>query len=388
MNETQTLALVLGVIHVAESFVVVKNGSVVLRGGLFRGAAARGGMEPDAPDETLPAIRASVVYGAVLPPLGAVLALQPWPVSMSREGVLPWVAAGPGRRAAAARPAPMEWESLRDVDADGPRVVSRGREVALCVSEAESALLADRIAAIAALPAAEREAAIRNAVRERYDGRIAEERLRSLRARLPRLLVATNALFAILAALVLALAGVHELQRIWLWFALALVPAVVAVVLLARRAHAALHPRAATERRKLTIVSSLAPLSAVRATQTVARDALAGTEPSVAVNLLADAAAARDFAVRTLSDLRHPLLPDVPSDDPAARRIAAWFHSEVRVAHEGWLRAAGLDPEALVAPPDRRGRTGPASWCPRCRAVYDLASGSCRDCGGRSLAAF
>ncbi|MCG3133998.1 MAG: hypothetical protein HMLKMBBP_01267 [Planctomycetes bacterium] len=388
MKETETLALILGVIHVWESFVVVKNGSVVLRGAGVRGSLARGGMAPDAPGEMLPALRASVVYASVLPPFGPVLALQPWPLSMSAEGVLPWIAPGPGRAAAAARPVLIPWDALRAVDAQGPLVVAGGREVALCVSEAESALLADLLERIAAAAPEARADAIRDAVRARYGRAAAESRIDAVRRRLPALLVATNALFVVLAALVLALAGVHALRDVWPWFLAAFLPAHVTTVVLARRAHATLHPRAVSERRKLTWISALAPLTAVRAAQAVARDALAGTEPSAAVRVLCDEEAARRFAQRTLADLRTPAMPSEPSDDAAARRVAAWFHAELRAAHEEWLRAEGTDPDALLAPPERRGRASPATYCPRCRAVYELASGTCRDCGGVPLVAF
>ena len=152
----------------------------------------------------------------------------------------------------------------------------------------------------------------------------------------------------------------------------------------AAHAHRRLFPGNDAARRHLCWVAALAPLSAIRAGQAVARDTFACHDPvTVAAEFCGDEAFRR-FARDTLCDLRHPRPAAVPEENPAAARVEAWFRERVTQHTERFLRAAGVDPAALLAPP---APGGPADrgYCPRCRAVYVRADGDCSDCGGVAL---
>jgi hypothetical protein len=51
-----------------------------------------------------------------------------------------------------------------------------------------------------------------------------------------------------------------------------------------------------------------------------------------------------------------------------------------------FLKKNGLDPAALLQPPERAD-AGCLSYCPRCLAQFTTREGRCEDCGGVGLEA-
>ena len=74
-----------------------------------------------------------------------------------------------------------------------------------------------------------------------------------------------------------------------------------------------------------------------------------------------------ELAFNTLADLRWPIQTE--KDSPLAAEIAAWFRAAVAERLRPLLRAAGVEPETMLAAPAPE---SPASclYCPRCRDQF------------------
>jgi hypothetical protein len=98
-----------------------------------------------------------------------------------------------------------------------------------------------------------------------------------------------------------------------------------------------------------------------------------------------------DCTFNALADSRWPL--PLPEHDPAivrteplpdvataalatAATIRAWQAAEFECRFRTWFAAAGLDADALLAPPPRD-NSGACAYCPRCRSQFTRADGRC-----------
>jgi hypothetical protein len=148
-----------------------------------------------------------------------------------------------------------------------------------------------------------------------------------------------------------------------------------------------LFPEAGDERFTQFLVLLLAPPTAARADNLLARPLLERFHPLTAAGALCGPEEFAAFARRVLLDVHFPVLPACPVNDPVARAAEEWSRTTWREAVEQSVRQAGLELEKLLAPPLRRSPEDRA-YCPRCGEGFVTLEGACVDCGGRALHRF
>lgn len=377
MTEAQTLYLVLALVYLSECVLWLPRGAVAFRargGGRFRPANSLEWAANDA---------GGFVLGPPLPPLDFLVGCGA-PISFSPRGI----ASEAPRRLGLAPPAPprfVAYDAIEGVLADGPHVVVNGERFVRALTPGQARRLAGRILRLAEADLPRREALLREDAEKSCDpGPVLALVERFERGTLP-LAVASNLLFLAVFVLTPLSTRFLPLLRTWPIFALLIVASAAAAVVAFRRAHRAFHPEpeARAERRKLSFVLAISPPAAMRARDACARDLVADADPLGAAAALLPAEEFPAFAARAWRDLRFPS-PAGEGGSADARAAVAWHRALLLERTAALLRARGLDPEALAAPPDRAGADD-RSYCPRCRALFALAEGRCDDCGGVAL---
>ena len=205
----------------------------------------------------------------------------------------------------------------------------------------------------------------------RYDTRwIAERRAAADAA---RALVLPWAHAQLCLCFVLAPIAIEEIGLVPLlpWLLAALLALQVGGSIAFARAHARLWPGERGVRRGKLAALALSPPGLMRAADVLTRDLFAGRAGLAVACVLLERAAFEREAGRGLRAARHP----EPGDARELREL------------ERFLRAQGLEPDALDAPPERLGEDC-LCYCPRCQAQYVIPGGSCEGCSGLALVPF
>jgi hypothetical protein len=331
--------------------------------------------------------RGGFVFGAPLPPLGTLLTAQQFPLSLSPDAALAFVATNvnPGWRSAQSG-CWLALDALRAVRADGKRLVVNG-EVWLVASSAGFARsLAGQLTQIAKQMPTQRASAIRELVRAQLDEGAVQQRWRAFQNEARSVRWLSNVLVGYTFAVTPVMLWLIGLKLSWLGLLVGLVALMVATAVRVRRAHRLLYPDAEEERFTLTLTVALSPANAMRAHDALSRPLLETFHPLAVAKVFLSPAAFRAFARRVLLDLRHPALPNISDESPKARGAETFWRVALREAAEELLRRGGIDPDALCHPPEPADATCRA-YCPRCRAQFTTAGGRCADCGGLPLVA-
>lgn len=325
-----------------------------------------------------------LVLGNPWPPLGTLFLCQGWPVSLSPEGICGFVAAAPqpGGRPPQSGGA-WRWDDSLRVAADGKRVDLNGRPLVRAGSRRHAQELAGLLERLAQLPSAQRSEALEAALQRAVDVSAIRRRIDEFQQATRRLRGACVVLAVFVLFAAPPLVWVWNFWRLWPLLVAALASLVLIVVRRYRLAHRRLHPDAAAERRNHAVLMILSPLTAIRAHDALAWDWLYGFHPLAVARVLL---APDDFAIlarRVLLDLDFPLPPAHPGGQPA-QDIVLWFRARQRQLLADVVREAGVDLEALLAPPAPEGPDAVA-FCPRCREQFASADGRCAACGGQIL---
>jgi hypothetical protein len=211
--------------------------------------------------------------------------------------------------------------------------------------------------------------------------------LRDCRSRSGPVRVLSNALFVYLFAVVVPLVCRFGFGQFGAWLLAGMLAQTITIAVLFRRAHAALHPGADEERFKPFLTMLLAPPTAIRAPDILARHLLENFHPLALARVLCPRESFEEFARQVLLDSRYPLFPVSPKSDPAAVAAEQWFRDAAMNAVEKYVASAGLQPVGLTAPP-LPAEPANRSYCARCGAQFVMTEGSCADCGGRPLQPF
>lgn len=107
------------------------------------------------------------------------------------------------------------------------------------------------------------------------------------------------------------------------------------------------------------------PLATLRSTDHLARELCGDLEPVAVAAALLPPARLTAFARPRLCELRHRA--DVPA--PGGEGDRRWWRAELLRRFERALRAHHLDPDAMLAAPERDDPEVVA-WCPRCLTQY------------------
>jgi hypothetical protein len=372
VTESEALALLLALLYLVECATWVPRGGVPFRA--WWGRRAR--VVP--PASLFGNVKGGLLFSHPLPPLGAVFVARPWPVSLSPDGVFGFVATAfnPGGRAEQTL-AFARLDEVQSVGARGGELRVDGRVFAVA-GPALAAELGGLIEALRREPRSTRARLIRAALARSLDGAAATATVADFWHRTRLLRGLANALFLHLFVVAPVAALALGLSATWPWLLAVLLLLVVAVLLAFRRAKARF-AAAGSDTFTSELMMVLAPLAAIRATDLVSRDLLAGTHPLAAALALCRADEFADLAGRTLRDAHHPIEPSGTDVGADAAATEAWYRAELRSGLERLVRSAGLDPDALLAPPVAAERE--RSYCPRCRLPFLLDGGSCGGCG-------
>lgn len=382
MGERESLLVVLALIYLSECLVWVRRGALAL--GAWWGRSFRllqpGGWLGNA--------RGGWLLANPFPPLGAVF-LTPWiPFSLSPEVAFAWSAAclGPGGRPAHTARL-LRFEEITEIAVDGRDVLVNKAIFLRATSSFAARRWAEWLQRWHAAPQRQRAERIKRDLRESLAADRIDHALKELGSRAGPLRFLSNALFVYLFGAVVPLVWHFGFGRFALWLLVGMLAQTVTIAFVFRRAHRALYPGADEERFKPFVTMLLAPPTAIRAPDLLARHLLEGVPPLAAARALCPSPVFKEFARRSLLDLRYPLLPVCPRSDPAATAAEHWFRAAQLEAAEDFLRQANIDPGELASAP---GPSDPSSrsFCPRCGAQYVVPNGTCPDCGGRDLVGF
>ncbi|MBL9202332.1 MAG: hypothetical protein JNL39_17615, partial [Opitutaceae bacterium] len=158
------------------------------------------------------------------------------------------------------------------------------------------------------------------------------------------------------------------------WVLLGLVATHFAGVFAAWRAMKRLPTVAAHKRGMNLFTAALMPPQALRLRALVGEGFFPAQHPLAIILALATTAAKREAAFNVIADLRWPI--GGADDPPLAREIAAWFRSALAAEIEPRLRAAGLAPELLLAPPVADSPAA-CAYCPRCQDQFTAGRTTC-----------
>lgn len=382
MGELESLLLILALIYLSECLVWVRRGALAFQTWWGRDFSVLH------PGSLFSNQRGGLVLANPLPPLGAVFFCQLFPLSVSPEGVFAYSAACLN---AAERPfqtgAYIRLDDIREIAVDGRKLLVNGEIFLHAISTFSARHLAEWLRRLRKLPVAERAGAIKQFIRDGLSDEDVSKLLRDCRSRSGPVRILSNALFAYLFVVVVPLVWRFGFGQFGAWLLAGMLAQTIAIAVLFRRAHAALHPGADEERFKPFLTMLLAPPSAIRAPDILARHVLENFHPLAIARVLCPQGSFRELARQVLLDSRYPLFPISPKDDPAAVAAEQWFRDAALNAVEKYVAGAGLRPGDLTAPPKPADPSN-RSYCARCGAQFVVTGGTCADCGGRPLKPF
>lgn len=382
MSELQLLFLVLAVLYGWECACWVRRGSVAFSTWLGRNWQARH------PGNLLGNQNGGFIFAAPLPPLGTLLTASQFPLSLSPEGVLASVATNvnPGWRPPQSERF-FRFAEIREVAARGRKLFINDELVLAASSTGLARQFAAKLQRLTKLPHTQREAAMSELTRAMLDAKAVEQRWSEFQKPARPVRWLGNVMFVYLFLVAPGLIWQLGFKLSWLGLLIGLFALTTATSALFYRAHRALYPQAEDERFTHTLTILLAPMTTMRAHDALSRPLFETFHPLALAKFFLPTNDFRDFARRVLLDLRHPAQPVCSNADPAAHVTELHARTTLRQVAEGLLKQSGVEPDELCKPPARLDESCRA-YCPRCRAQFTTASGTCADCGGLALEAF
>jgi hypothetical protein len=382
MSDLQLLFLVLAALYGWECAAWLRRGSVAFTTWIGWSWRAQH------PGTLLGNQRGGFIFAAPLPPLGTLLMANPFPLSLSPETALAFVATNvnPGWRANQSGRW-LAWDALREARADGKKLVVNGEVWLEAPSSSYARFVAGKVLQVAKLKPPEREKAIRELVAASLDTKAVEKRWQEFRRQSRHLRRLSNTLVAYVFAVAPAVLWLVGLRLSWLGLLAGLLTLTVATATMFRHAHRALYPDAGDERFTHTLTIALSPANAMRAHDALSRPLLETFHPLALARVFMRSAGFQNLARSVLLDLRNPALPWCPANDAPARGAEAFSRSALREEIQSMLKRSGVEPDGLCRAPKPADETCRA-YCPRCHAQFTKSTGRCADCGGLALAAF
>jgi len=382
MSDVQLLFLVLAVLYGWECACWLRRGSVIFRTWLGRG------WQLAHPGTLLGNQRGGFIFASPLPPLGTLLAASQFPLSLSPDVVLAYVATNVNldwRPVQSGKIFPFD--SLGNVEVKGRKVIAKGEVLLSAPTTGQARHTAEMLKRLSAIPAAKREKAIYEFIRGELDSIAVEQRWKEFRQHSRKLRIVANLLFVYLFTLAPLSIWHFGLGLSWLGLLAGLLALTVTTAVIFHGAHKKLHHAAADERFTHTLTIALSPPNAVRACDALSRPLLETFHPLAVAQVFLPTASFRQFAREVLLDVRHPALPVCSSENPKARATELFARSALRQAVEQMLARNGFDPDDLCHPPAPADASCRA-FCPRCGAQFTSTEVMCADCGGLPVKSF
>ncbi len=379
MTDNQSLLLVFVALYLWESLVWLPKDSLAFL------APWEGAFRVIHPWPVLGRHRTGALVGNLLPPLAAPLLAHPWPVSVTPNALYAYVSQALHPDGRAEQPGTFaRWSEVTSLEVEGRKVLVNGAPFLTAPSDRVARALGARLHRIWKEAPEHRSAAIDALLDESLDVDQVRARVDTYRKRI----AATNFFCTFLWGLLFVIGPILVIRFTLALAILFIVPLLcallVAVGICYWRAHRTLFPRDRGERLRHLPLLLLYPPLAIRAVDRLGAIVVDAFDPLAVGVALLEPEALRKFARTVVLDLRHPLEPACPAEEPDRREAEGGFRSALRSAVERVLRSRNLDPDELTRPPapiDAQSR----SYCPRCLDQYVLTEGRCSDCGGLTL---
>lgn len=380
MTDSETLYLVLVVLYVLEGAAWVPRGSMAL---VARSASSA---HPKLPHRTIGNARGGAVLGFPFLSEATIFVVPQWPVSLSPEGILFWVAESMELEERAEHPGRFfRFDDIRSIRADG-RAISINHET---ITEVVSPGLAEQIVAtigsLKKLPEKDRGRAIDDFLGKRFDVSAIKARLASFYGDTSRLRTLSFSLWLITLVLVPALALRFGFERIWLVALVVIYASMWMTTIAWVRLHRRYFPHERLARWGYAFMLALVPISTMRAIDLLAKRLLHDVHPGAAVAAMVPPERARRFLSYLLRDARHPMNPTSPVEDADVQTTEAFYRNAVAAHLAKMVETLGDNPDELAATPMATGDIEGEMVCLRCHARYTAEMRTCEDCGGIEL---
>ena len=260
MREAELLLLIVAGIYLVECATWLRRGMVCLA------THATSRWKVKFPSSLAGNLDGGLVFGFPLPPLGRQLICQPWPVSISPEGVYGYVASGVDPHSRGAHTGELfSFNEIRGVAAQGSDIWVNGK----LLVKVGSALLADQLAnllnQLRGLAPDKRSARLDEALESAMDDVRLRARLEELERHGATLHSTCNLLFLYLFGTASLLVWWPGYWRNWPYVLATLILLLLVVFWQFRRAFTALYPTIAARRRQHLTMMICSPPAAIRA---------------------------------------------------------------------------------------------------------------------------
>ena len=379
MTDLELLFLVLAVIYLWECACWLRRGSVVFMtwfGRRWRLAHPAG---------LLGNQRGGFVVATPLPPLGTMFVGNQFPLSLSPEAMLAYVATtlNPGNRPEQTAKL-FRFEEVHSIEVRGKKLLVNEELLLKTATPTLTEYLAQQLRQLTKVPAAKRADAIEQLIRDAFHTKAIERRWQDFQKQARDLRLVTNFLFGYLFIFAPALIWKIGFRQCWAALLIGLLGFTITTALLFRRDHKKFYPDAEDERFTHFVTILLSPATTIRAHDILSRPLLENFHPLAIAKVFCAEEQFRHFARKVLRDIRHPALPICPREDTLGQITERNSRARLQQAVEKFLKKNGVAPEELTRPPSPADQTC-RSYCPRCEAQFTMSEGACADCGGVPL---
>jgi len=381
MTESQELFLVLIAIYLLECLASLRHGSIAFRWRML-GRGTWG-----IPSRHLATPLSGLTWKS-FNPCGTFVAADPFPVSISPDGVLSYVSdAAFLEHRTPQQQEFLTWKSIRSIKAIEKIVYVNDRPFVRATSEASARWIADFIGQTKSIPHEKRAESLKTGFAEAFNtqelGRRLDEFSRNSRLLRSLCLIQFVLIFPVGPLLV----SYFDWTRVWLELLLLVIAVNLGIAFATYWVHCAIRTKW-TESPWIGIVAHLLnPVGSTRACDQLTRELLFEFHPVAIAHVVCPEESLQTLARSILCDLTHPMLPVCPCEDAAAKSIEAWYRLQRLDTLKQFLVNIGLDPTQITRPAPKSD-AGVQSYCPRCLQNYEQAEGICSTCGGISLVQF
>src|SRR6267142_2978111 len=328
------------------------------------------------------------VWTHPLPPLGPILVGNQYPLSISPDAVLAYVApsANPGSRPTQSAKL-FKFDDVRKIEALGKKVCINGEVLLKVGTMTFAGHIAQQLDELTKIAPARREAALKETARDQFDTKAITERWETFHQRIANVRILTNWLVAYLFIFTPILIWRLGFHMVWPSLLAGLLCFTIATAIFFRRIHKSFYPTAEDDRFTHFLTILLSPATTIRAHDALSRPLLERFHPLAIAKVFCAEDQFRNFASTILRDIRQPALPLCPRSESLAQEAEIFSRTLLEKAVEEFLKKNNISIKKLLQPPKPADPTC-LSYCPRCLVQFTTLDGKCDDCGGLPLIPF
>jgi len=328
------------------------------------------------------------VWTHPLPPLGTILVGNQYPLSISPDAVLAYVApsANPGSRPTQSAKL-FKFDDVRKIEALGKKVCINGEVLLKVGTMTFAGHIAQQLDELTKIAPAKREAALKEMARDQFDTKAITERWETFHQRIANVRILTNWLIMYLFVFTPILIWRLGFHMVWPGLLAGLLCFTIATAIFFRRIHKAFYPTAEDDRFTHFLTILLSPATTIRAHDALSRPLLERFHPLAIARVFCAEPESRSFAATILRDIRQPALPLCPRSELLAKEAEIFSRTLLEKTVEEFLKKNNVSVKKLLQPPKPADPTC-LSYCPRCLVQFTTLDGKCDDCGGIPLIPF